>query len=415
MAMIKSENISVTAREIDFVTSFTRNFEALRTIMGVSKPVKKTNGALLKKKRAKGVLENGAVAEGNTIPFSSYEVKEIPFKEMTIEKYAKAVSIESIKDHGYDVAVQMTDEEFKYDLIDKVTGTLYAGLNEGRLANTYATFQMALAMAKGLVENKWKQMKRNMTGIVGFVNTLDFSEYLGNANITVQTSYGFTYIKDFLGYNTIFLVSSGEVARGKVIATPTANIVPYYIDPSDSDFAKAGLEYRTDAESRLVGFHTQGNYNNASSEEFAILGLEFNAEYIDGIAICTFGGASIGLAPHASGSVLGKNVSDLQSNVVIGDTDIAGVLKYVTGYTGFSGDPAEQEGNYIALQFTQEDGATTTIQVIGRDRIVTLDSDADAVVRVTSNDDFLKVVSTKNGKVSMRIFSFAGLKLEAEA
>ena len=48
-------------------------------------------------------------------------------------------------------------------------------------------------------------------------------------------------------------------------------------------------------------------------------------------------------------SLLGKELSDLQSGVSVGQDAIAGTLKYVTGYTGFSGDPAEQEGHYLAL------------------------------------------------------------------
>ena len=91
-----------------------------------------------------------------------------------------------------------------------------------------------------------------------------------------------------MGYNTIFLLSEDEVPRGKVLATPVENIVLYYVDPADSDFVKAGLVYTTGAgETNLIGFHTQGNYNTAVSEAFAIMGLTLFAEYIDGIAVIT--------------------------------------------------------------------------------------------------------------------------------
>ena len=97
---------------------------------------------------------------------------------------------------------------------------------------------MALAMAKGSVEDKFKNMHRTVTGVVGFANILDVYEYLGAANITVQNQFGFQYIKDFMGYNTIFLLSSGEIARGKVIATPVDNIVLYYVDPPTATFPR---------------------------------------------------------------------------------------------------------------------------------------------------------------------------------
>jgi hypothetical protein len=182
----------------------------------------------------------------------------------------------------------MTDDQFLYELQTDVTGRFYTYLNTGTLTDTQDTFQKGLAMAKGRVINKFKQMHKNVTGVVGFVNVLDVYKYLGTAEITIQNQFGFQYIKDFMGYNVIFLLSEEELAEGKIIATPVENIVMYYVDPSESDFAKAGLVYTTGVgETNLIGFHTQGNYNTAVSEAFAIMGFELFAEYIDGIAVVT--------------------------------------------------------------------------------------------------------------------------------
>lgn len=286
--LIMTADIQVTAREIDFVTRFERNWEHLREILGIMRPIKKQPGAILKSKYAEGTLESGEVGEGEEIPYSKFTVKEKPYAEMTIEKYAKAVSIEAIKDHGYENAVQMTDDEFLFQLQTDVTGRFYDYLKTGTLTSTETTFQMALAMAKGQVENKFKQMHRNVTGVVGFVNILDVYQYLGTAEITLQNQFGFQYLKDFMGFNTIFLLADTEIPRGKVIATPVENIVMYYVDPNDSDFVRAGLVYTTGAgETNLIGFHTQGNYNTAVSEAFAIMGLTLFAEYLDAIAVIT--------------------------------------------------------------------------------------------------------------------------------
>ena len=288
--LIKTGDIQVTARELDFVTRFENNWQHLRDILGIMRPIKKQPGAVLKSKYAEGVLQSGAVGEGEEIPYSKFTVKEKEYAEMEIEKFAKAVSIEAIKDHGYENAVQMTDDQFLFELQTNVTGRFYTYLNTGKLTSTEDTFQMALAMAKGRVINKFKQMHKNVTGVVGFVNVLDVYQYLGAAEITVQNQFGFQYIKDFMGYNTIFLLSDDEVARGKVIATPVENILMYYVDPADSDFVKAGLVYATGVgETNLIGFHTQGNYGTAVSEAFAIMGLTLFAEYIDGIAVISFG------------------------------------------------------------------------------------------------------------------------------
>ena len=285
--LIMTSDIQVKAREIDFVTRFERNWQHLREILGIMRPIKKTPGAILKSKYAEGTLQNGNVKEGEEIPYSKFTVKEKPYAEMTIEKYAKAVSIEAIKDHGYENAVQMTDDEFLFQLQTDVTGRFYNYLKTGTLTSTETTFQMALAMAKGRVENKFKQMHRNVTGVVGFVNILDVYEYLGAAEITIQNQFGFQYMKDFMGFNTIFLLSDSEIPRGQVIATPVENIVLYYIDPNESDFARAGLVYTVSGETNLIGFHTQGNYHTAVSEAFAVMGLTLFAEYIDAIAVIT--------------------------------------------------------------------------------------------------------------------------------
>ena len=285
--LIMTNDIQVTAREIDFVTRFERNWQHLRDILGIMRPIKKQPGAVLKSKYAEGTLQSGKVAEGEEIPYSKFVVKEKPYAEMTIEKYAKAVSIEAIKDHGYENAVQMTDDEFLFQLQTDVTGRFYDYLKTGTLTSTETTFQMALAMAKGRVENKFKQMHRNVTGVVGFVNILDVYEYLGAAEITIQNQFGFQYMKDFMGFNTIFLLPDSEIPRGQVIATPVENIVLYYVDPNESDFARAGLVYTVSGETNLIGFHTQGNYHTAVSEAFAVMGLTLFAEYIDAIAVIT--------------------------------------------------------------------------------------------------------------------------------
>lgn len=279
---------TINPREIDFVTRFQRNWDHLRTILGIMRPIRMQPGTVLKSKYAQGTLQSGTVGEGEEIPYSQYTVKEKDYDKITIDKYAKAVSLEAIQKYGYDIAVQKTDDEFLFDLTTKVTDKFYKFLNTGSLKNTPKTFQMALAHAKGAVENKFKNMHRTVTGVVGFVNVMDVYEYLGTANITVQNQFGFQYIKDFMGYNTIFLLSDGEIKKGTVIATPVDNIVMYYVDPSDSEFSKAGLTYTTAGEaSNLIGFHTQGNYSTAVSESYAIMGVTLFAEYLDGIAVET--------------------------------------------------------------------------------------------------------------------------------
>ena len=279
--MTGQAQIQVRAREIDFVTSFGKNLQALLDILGITRMIRKENGSALKTKEVKGTLQSGDVPEGNEIPLSQYTVEEKVFDTIKIDKYRKSVSIEAIAERGYDAAVQSTDEEFKSDLTNVVSDRFYAQLKAGSL--------VAFAMAIGKVVNKFQEMKRTATGISVWVNTLDVYKYLGAADITLQTAFGFKYMKNFMGADTVFVTS--QIPEGVVIATPINNIAAYYVDPGDSEFAKAGLQYTTDSATGFIGFHVQGTYERAISDMFAIMGLRLFCEYLDAIAYISVGGA----------------------------------------------------------------------------------------------------------------------------
>lgn len=360
--LIMTKDIQVKAREIDFVTRFERNWEHLREILGIMRPIKKTPGAVLKSKYAEGTLQNGNVGEGEEIPYSKFVVKEKPYAEMTIEKYAKAVSIEAIKDHGYENAVQMTDDEFLFQLQTNVTERFYNYLKTGTLSFTETTFQMALAMAKGRVENKFKQMHRNVTGVVGFVNILDVYEYIGAAGISIQNQFGFQYVKDFLGFNTIFLLSDSEIPRGTVIATPAENIVLYYVDPNESDFAKAGLVYTVSGETNLIGFHTQGNYHTAVSESFAIMGLTLFAEYIDAVAVGTIDTTQT-LGTLTVNSAVGSKSGDTKVTITPAKANAGNAYKYKVASSETAVDYGQNVKNWSAWD-GESDITAATGQII---------------------------------------------------
>ena len=281
---------------------------------------------------------------------------------MTIEKYAKAVSIEAIKDHGYENAVQMTDDEFLFQLQTNVTERFYNYLKTGTLSFTETTFQMALAMAKGRVENKFKQMHRNVTGVVGFVNILDVYEYIGAAEISIQNQFGFQYVKDFLGFKTIFLLSDSEIPRGTVIATPVENIVLYYVDPNESDFARAGLIYTVSGETNLIGFHTQGNYHTAVSESFAIMGLTLFAEYIDAVAVGTINTTQT-LGTLTVNSAAGSKSGDTKVTVTPTKASAGNVYKYKVASSETTVDYGQNVKNWSAWD-GESDITATTGQVI---------------------------------------------------
>lgn len=287
--LTKAENFTVSAREQDFVTVFNDNWEALRRIMGIMRPIRKTPGTKLVSSVVTVTLEDGDVAEGEVIPFSEAQVTPVAYGDINVEKYAKSVSIEAVAKYGAEIAIEKTDDQFRTELQNRVLTNFYGLLNTGALTGTAGTFQAALAKAKGLVLDKFQKMRKSVTNVIGFANVLDFYDYLGAAEITVQTQFGMTYVQNFLGYGTMFLMSEPDVARGDVIAVPVENIDLYYIDPSDSDFARLGLTYTVAGETNLIGFHAEGDYSRATGATYALMGMTLWAEYLDGIAIISVG------------------------------------------------------------------------------------------------------------------------------
>lgn len=287
----KVENIVVTPREVDFVTRFSRNWQHLTDIMGIMRPIQKQPGQMLKSKVATVTLEDGAVGEGEKIPFSEANIVEKNYAEITLEKYAKSVSVEAIATHGYDVAVQLTDDEFLAALQENVTSRFYRYLVTGRLRGKSGTFKAALAKAQGDVRNRWRVMHRTITNVNGFVNINDAYDYLGASTIGVEVAseFGLNYIKNWMGYSTLFLCADSEVPQGMVIATPVENIVLYYVSPSHSDFSRAGLVFVTDGQTPLLGFKTVGDYTTDTSVNNALMGMVLFSEYLDGIAVEDFG------------------------------------------------------------------------------------------------------------------------------
>lgn len=364
----KSNMMDVGVREVDFVTQFSQNWDALSDILGTMRLICKEPGTTLKYRVAtvqllgqtgneensvtinpimrpgetsgksggssseesvllkdtNNIQENTStgqesssykaiaerlqkynpkyatfgrsnVPEGSVIPYSWGTVAEVPFGELTVDKYAKAVSLESINSYGYDIAVQETDNEFLNELQGMVLTDFYAFLRACGSADAAVaeaaeesgaktkTWQQCLALARGRCLNEFMKMRRSVTDVIGFANIMDLYTYLGDAPITVQTAFGLSYVQNFMGYSTLLLLSDNEIPQGTVLATPANNIVLYYCDPSHSEFARAGLQYTVDGDTPLIGFHTQGNYNTAVSECFAIMGMTMICEFVDGV------------------------------------------------------------------------------------------------------------------------------------
>lgn len=280
--LIKKADLA-RAREVEFVELFGYSVKKLMEALGVTRRIPKTAGSVLKTYKAKGTLENGAVAEGELIPLSHYKVEPVNYKEIVLKKWRKATSAEAIVERGYDQAVEMTTDEMLKDVQKGIKKDFFDFLQEGTGSASGKTFQQALAQAWGQLQVLFED---NEIEAIYFMNPTDVADYLGSAAITRQTAFGMFYVEDFLSLGTVIFNSS--VPKGSIYATAKQNIVLYYIPTNGADLSEA-FSFTTDT-TGLIGIHESSDYTRMTAEDTVISGLTLFAERLDGIVVSTITG-----------------------------------------------------------------------------------------------------------------------------
>ena len=281
--LIKKEDLA-RAREIDFAYRFGESIKKLMEALGVTRKLPKQAGTVLKAYKATGTLQDGAVAEGETIPLSKYITEPVNFAEIVLKKWRKATSAEAIVERGYNQAVVMTKEAMLKDVQKGIRKDFFDFLATGTGKAEGSTFQAALA-------NSWGQLQvlfeDDEIQSVYFMNPLDVADYLATANISLQNAFGMTYVKDFLGLGTVIFNSS--VPKGKIFATAADNLVLYYIPVNGADLNEA-FDFTSDS-TGLIGVHESPDYTNMTASDTVVSGIALFAERIDGVVVATIGSA----------------------------------------------------------------------------------------------------------------------------
>lgn len=275
--LIKKSDLA-KVREVEFTNMFGYSLKKLTEALGVTRKISKQAGTVLKSYKAAGTLENGEVAEGDTIPLSKYKTESVTYKEITLHKWRKATSAEAIIDRGYEQAVDMTTDEMLRDVQKGIRKDFFDFLATGTGTATGASFQATLAQAWGQLQVLFEDDEIQS---VYFLNPLDIADYLASANITLQTAFGMTYVENFLGLGTVFFNSS--VPKGKIYATAADNIVLYYIPVNGADLNEA-FSFTSD-ETGYIGIHEEADYTNMTASDTVVSGIELFAERIDGIVV----------------------------------------------------------------------------------------------------------------------------------
>ena len=268
------------AREVDFVQQFTHNsLDKLIEVLGVTRKIPMMEGTTMYMYSTSGTLQSGAVAEGAVIPLSQYEQAKTSVGEITLNKWRKAVSAEAIKKSGLNTALVETDAALLRDVQKGIRTSFFTFLNGTITGSTTATgvgLQAALAAAWGKLQVKFED---DTAEAVYFVNPEDIADYLGKADISLQTVFGLNYIENFLGLGTVII--SSQVTKGTFVATAKENIVLYYLTMS-GDVAYA-FDLTTD-ETGYIGIKSgYQNEERAQIESLVMNGVQFLVEYAAGV------------------------------------------------------------------------------------------------------------------------------------
>lgn len=281
-------------REVDFVNQFTHNSLAkLIEVLGVTRRIPMMEGTTMYVYTAKATTGNphsGSVPEGEIIPLSQYEVTKTAVGEITVKKWRKGVSVEAIKKSGFNTAVLDTDAALLRDVQNGIRTDFFTLLNgtiTGSVTATGVGLQAALANAWGKLQVAFED---DTAESVYFVNPADIANYLGTAQITVQTAFGMNYIQNFLGLGTVII--SNRVTAGTFVATAKQNLVMYYLTMNGDIASAFGL---TSDELGYVGIKSgYPNEERAQIESLVMDGIQFFPEYAAGVVKGTITAASSG-------------------------------------------------------------------------------------------------------------------------
>lgn len=285
-------------REMDFVRQFQHSsLRKLLEVLGVTRRIPMMEGTTLYYYTTTGELQDGNVAEGEIIPLSQYKTDKTPIGEITLRKWRKAASAEAIKKSGYSAAVRDTDAALLRDVQVGVRKNLFDFMNGTIASSTPVTgngLQAALAAAWGQLQVLFED---DTTQPVYFLNPLDVSEYLANANISTQTAFGMNYIQDFLGLGTVII--SSRITQGTFVATAKENFIMYYLTMNGDVASAFGL---TADELGLIGINSgYRNEERAQIESLVMSGIQILVEYAEGVVKGTIGGVSTASTAEAQG------------------------------------------------------------------------------------------------------------------
>lgn len=264
------------AISIDHTSRIAANINSLRRALGITEMTPMAEGTVVKRYKTTVKKAASQAAEGDVIPLSKTDRKALPDLTLTLGKYRKLTTAEAIQKNGRAHALNESDEKLLGEIRKDVKKSFFSMITGGTgTAAGGGTLQMAAAQAWASLQVYYEDM--DVTPVF-FVNPLDVASYLGDASISTQTAFGFSYVENFLAMGNAFITP--QVTQGTVYATVTENLNGVYI-PANGDLSDTfGLTFD---ESGLVGMTHTLAADRASIQTLILTGVLFYPEDASGI------------------------------------------------------------------------------------------------------------------------------------
>lgn len=267
-----------TALSIDFAERFGQRFNTLQELLGVQRKLPLPAGSLIKTYTSSVTLDGTTVAPGDIIPLSEVVLEDGPSQELVWDKKRKAVPMEDIQKYGFQKAITLTDDKLLNAIQKGIRTKLLAQLASGTGEATGETLQATMAQNWAAVTAKFDE---DDVQVISFMNPFDAADYLGQANVTVQTAFGMTYLEGFLNNKVVFM--SAEIPQGTVYSTADQNLVAAYALMSGGEIGKA-FDFVTD-NTGLIGITHDIDKSRLTAETITAYGIALYAERLDGVVV----------------------------------------------------------------------------------------------------------------------------------
>lgn len=286
------------AKSIDFANKLGVGLDKLFQALNVTNKIPMNVGSVLKQYAftvVDSTAPNGVVAEGEEIPLTKVERKQVGITELKFKKYAKATSAEAIHAHGYDLAINRTDRELIRYTQKKFRADFFSTL-KAAIENESRTNDIKALTAENL-QGALSKGRANLSVLLddevtpmAFVNPNDTAEHMAKGLINSNgAQFGMNLLTDYVG---VKVIEFADVPKGEVWMTVSENLNAAYANPR-GELSRA-FDFATD-ETGFVGVLHDINSRRLTSETVLTHAVTLFPENVDAVIKVTIKPAVAGV------------------------------------------------------------------------------------------------------------------------